>query len=150
MLLKKVLVAVDGSENADRALDFALDLSEKFDSTLFILNVSESLPMGAVPAETTTSLGPNMPIISKDFRRIHEEILARAVVRAKTAKPNIAVSSILREGDPANEIVNAVKDGGFDIVVVGHRGLGRMKEFFIGGTSEKVSHLAACPVVIVK
>ena len=51
MQLNNILVAVDGSANSDRALDFALGLSEKFGAALAILNVSESLSMNAVPAE---------------------------------------------------------------------------------------------------
>jgi nucleotide-binding universal stress UspA family protein len=43
-----------------------------------------------------------------------------------------------------------VKDVGFDVVVVGHRGLGRFRELFLGNISEKVAHLAPCPVVIVR
>jgi nucleotide-binding universal stress UspA family protein len=56
----------------------------------------------------------------------------------------------LREGDPALEIVGESKDEGFDIIVVGHHGLGRVRELFLGNISEKVAHLAPCPVVIVK
>ncbi len=46
MLIRNILVAVDGSENSDRALDFALDIAEKFSSTLLILNVSEVIGDG--------------------------------------------------------------------------------------------------------
>ena len=62
----------------------------------------------------------------------------------------MTVFSKLREGDPALEIVAEAKEAGFDIVVVGHRGEGRMREIFLGNISEKVSHLAPCPVVIVR
>ena len=68
----------------------------------------------------------------------------------KTAKPNVAVSSKLREGDPALEIVAEAKEAGFDVVVVGHRGLSRVREIFLGNISEKVAHLAPCSVVIVR
>jgi len=150
MLLRNILVAVDGSENSDRALDFALDLGEKFDSAILILNVSESVTMGAVPEEPTAYSSGGMAVFAKDLRKIHEEILSKAVARAKKIKPNLAISSMLREGDPAFEIVNAAKEGGFDVIVVGHKGLGRMKELFLGSVSEKVAHLAPCPVVIVR
>ncbi len=50
----------------------------------------------------------------------------------KRLKPNMVVSSKLREGDPAVEIVAEVKDAGFDIIVVGHCGLGRVRELFWG------------------
>jgi nucleotide-binding universal stress UspA family protein len=57
---------------------------------------------------------------------------------------------MLKEGDPALEIVNTAKEGGFDVIVVGHRGLSKMKELFLGSISEKVAHLTPCPVIIVR
>ncbi len=51
-MIGKILVAVDGSENSNRGLDFALDLAEKFGSVVTVLNVSETPAMGAVPMES--------------------------------------------------------------------------------------------------
>jgi len=151
MVIRNILVGVDGSENSDRALDFALDLAEKFNSSILILNVSESLAMSAVPQESTTfPTSGSTAIFGKDLRKIHEEILSRSVAHAKAVKPNLAVSSMLKEGDPALEIVNTAKEGSFDAVVVGHKGSGRMKELFLGSISEKVAHMAPCPVIIVR
>ncbi len=152
MLIKNILVGVDGSENSDRALDFALDLAEKFNASVLILNVSESLAMGAAPQESPaySSGNGNTAIFGKDLRKIHDEILRRSVARAKAVKPNLAVSSMLKEGDPALEIVNTANEGGFDVIVVGHRGLGKLKELFLGSVSEKVAHLTPCPLIIVR
>ena len=66
----------------------------------------------------------------KDLTKIHEEILSRSVAHAKAVKPTLTVSSMLKEGDPALEIVKTANEGSFDVIVVGHRGLGRIKEFF--------------------
>jgi nucleotide-binding universal stress UspA family protein len=144
------LVAVDGSENSDRALDFGLDLAEKYGAAVRVLNVSESPAMGAVPLEPTTVSGESMVVFAKDLQRFHEEILSKAVAHAKEVKPNVVTSSKLREGDPALEIVAEAKDAGFDIIVVGHPGLGRVRELFLGNISEKVAHFAPCPVIIVR
>jgi nucleotide-binding universal stress UspA family protein len=56
-LIRNVLVAVDGSENSDRALDFTLDFAEKYNATVTVLNVSESPAMGVVPIESTNVSG---------------------------------------------------------------------------------------------
>ncbi len=150
MLIKSILVAVDGSENSSRALDFALDMAEKYGSTVTILNVSEVLAMGVVPQESTTYSINNMTLLGKDLRKIHEEILIKAVSHAKEVKPDLAVSSMLRDGEPAVEIVTVAKDNCFDVIVVGHKGSGKVRERFLGSISEKVAHLAPCPVVIVR
>ena len=149
-MIRNVLVAVDGSENSVRALDFGLDLAEKFGATVTVLNASESQAMGVVPLEPTTVSGASMVVFAKDLQRFHEEILVKAVAHAKEVKPNVVVSSKLREGDPALEIVAEAKDSGFDVVVVGYRGLGRVRELFLGNISAKVAHLAPCPVIIVR
>lgn len=143
-------MAVDGSANSDRALDLALDLAEKFNAFITILNVSESLVVTEIPRESIAYSGGNAAAFGNDIRKIHEEILSRSVARAKAVKPNLPVSSMLKEGDPAYEIVNTAKEGSFDIIVIGHRGLGRMQELILGSTSEKVANLTPVPLVIVR
>jgi nucleotide-binding universal stress UspA family protein len=150
-LIRNVLVAVDGSENSVRALDFALDLAEKYSAAVTVLNVSESPEVGAVPVESSIYSSGSMTALAKDMNKFHEEILNKALVYAKNLKPNLAVSPRLRGGDPAVEIVAEAKEGRFDVVVLGHVGAGRVREFLgLGGISEKVVHVAPCPVVIVR
>ena len=149
-MIKNILVAVDGSEYSNRVLDFAIDLAEKYRSAITVLNVSESPAMGAVPFEPTTSSGDNLVLFSKDLRRLHEDILSKAVAHAKEVNPKVTVLSKLREGDPAMEITAEAKESAFDIVVVGHKGESRIREVFLGSVSEKVSHSAPCSVVIVR
>jgi nucleotide-binding universal stress UspA family protein len=127
-LIRRVLVAVDGSDNSDKALDFALDLAEKYDAALTILNISQPPVMGAIPHEPWNISGVHTPAFTKDMERLHEEILNRAIAKSKSFKPNLNVSSKLREGNPAMEIVAEAKEGNFDIVVVGHKGVGQVKE----------------------
>ena len=149
-MIQNILVAVDGSENSNRALDFAIDLAEKYSAAITVLNVSEPPAMGAVPLEPTTISGDSMALFARDLRKIHEDILSKAVAHAKEVTPKMVVLSKLREGDPALEIVAEAKEYAFDIVVIGHRGEGRIREIFLGNISEKVSHLAPCSVVIVR
>ena len=150
MLIQNILVAVDGSENSNRAMDFALELAEKFGSALTVLNVSEVLAIGVIPQESTTYSFDNMSLLGKDLRKIHEEILSKAVSYAKGVKPDLVVSSLLKDGDPASEIVTVAKDGGFDAIVIGHKGSSMTRERVLGSISEKVAHLAPCLVVIVR
>lgn len=141
-MINKVLIAVDGSENSERALDFALDFTEKYAASLTILNVTE--------LSAAAYAGDSMIVVAKDLRKLHEDILEKAVTRVKTAKPDLPVSSVLREGDPALEIVAVAKEGVFDAVIVGHQGVGKVKGIFLGSISEKVTRSLPCTVIIVR
>ncbi len=148
-MIKNVLVAVDGSENSLKALDFGLDLAEKYGAAVEVLNVSELPVLGVVP-QTMIFPTESPPVFIKDLSRLHEEILERAVSHAISFKPNVKVSKKLRDGNPASEVVAEAKEGSFDVVVVAHKGLGRVREALLGGVCEKVVHTASCPVIIVR
>jgi nucleotide-binding universal stress UspA family protein len=149
VLIKKVLVAVDGSENSLRALSFALDIAEKYAASVLIVNVFQFPALYASPDDPLVYSGSRAAFI-KDLRRVQEETLAKAVDEAKRLKPGLEVAGELKEGEPAAQIVEAAKEGGFDVIVVGHRGLSRLSEVFLGGVSERIAHQALCAVVIVK
>ncbi|MDR0372418.1 MAG: universal stress protein [Nitrososphaerota archaeon] len=141
-MIQKVLVAVDGSENSERALDFALDFAEKYSASLTVLNVTE--------VAATVYSGDEMMTVAKDLHKLHEAILDRAVAHVKITKPSLIVWPVLREGDPAIEIVATAKEGEFDAVVLGHQGVGKVKGILLGSISGKVTRLLSCTVVIVK
>lgn len=154
--INNILVAIDGSENSFRAMEFALQLAEKFGASIMLLNVFQ-VPMlvsqaSTDPMSTSTtasSSGSEMKFV-KDLKQIHEQMINKAVSDAKKLKPNVEVAAELKEGDPAVQIVETAKDENFDLIVIGHKGESRMQEFFLGSNSEKVAHLSECPVVIVK
>src|SRR5208283_4832441 len=125
--------------NTSKILDFALDLAEKYNAAITILNVSPSLgALGTVPQELVQTTAANLATFAKDIRKVHEEILSKAIAHAKIAKPNLTVSQMLREGDAATEIENAVVEGSFDLIVLGHKDQSKMRERILGNVSEKV------------
>ncbi len=147
-LITKVLVAIDGSHCSERALDFALDLAEKYTASLLVMNVLQ-MPVYGSP-DDPMSVSAGTVSLTKDLRKVHEDLLAKAVEKATSAKPNLKVTTALREGNPPTQIVNTAAEGGYEVVVLGHSGQGRFREFFLGSTSERVAHLARCVVIIVK
>jgi nucleotide-binding universal stress UspA family protein len=148
-LIKKMLIAVDGSANSDRALDYGLDLAEKCGASVLILNVFQLPSFYENPDEPPAYSAGRAGFI-QDLHKVHEETLARVAGKARKLKPALEITAELREGEPAAQIVEAAREGEFDLIVVGHKGWGRMREIFLGGTSERVAHLAQCAVLIVK
>ena len=148
-MIKKILVPIDGSKSADHALDFALDLAGKYSAEVMVTTVFDEPALSLVargmlyaPVSTENYL--------KMLRDFHEKILLEALNKAKKFSPKLKVSIKLLQGRPADKIVETAKEGVFDLIVVGSRGLGGIKEFFLGSVSDRVADEASCPVLIVK
>ncbi|MEM3547260.1 MAG: universal stress protein [Candidatus Bathyarchaeia archaeon] len=126
-MIKKILVAIDGSEHAYKALDSALDLAEKYSAAVTIINVFQAPMIPIVPSVGYLAEGelPTYPVayddLVKEVKATHEKILSHALRRAKRLKPNLEVSTLLKEGRLADEIVKVTKEENFDLIVMGHR-----------------------------
>ena len=149
-MIKKVLVALDGSESAEKALDFAIDLAEKYSAKIELISVVPHITYFAPLSED--ELFPTKAYIeySNEVEAIHKKILSDAKKKAKKSKPNLEVSIKFAEGKPADKIIETAEKGDFDIVVLGHRGLGDIKEFLLGSVSHRVAHKTTRTVIIVK
>ena len=166
-LYEKILVPIDGSDASDKALNYALDLAEKNDSAIELLNVVEPATIPLFPYPTASMyLGrarrsvsmTAMPVAipdwagayEKELKTNNERMLSEALKKAEKAKPDLKLSKKLVEGHPAEKIVETAKDGDFDLIVMGSHGLGGIREFFLGSTSSKVADNADRSVLIVK
>jgi nucleotide-binding universal stress UspA family protein len=162
LLITKILVGVDGSKNSEKALDYALELAEKFSASILILNVFQPPPESGYQAnmfsqfpvsgspQDTIGDHSNMSAFIKDLRKIHETVLSKAAERAIKLKPTLKITTELKEGNTPSQIIETAATGGFDLIVVGHLGESEIQEFLLGSTSERVVHKARCAVLIVK
>jgi nucleotide-binding universal stress UspA family protein len=153
-MMEKILVAVDGSEHSKKALTYAIELTKKFDGKITVINVYSTVVPQTQPIDglsTPAMSGTSAALaakIAEDAKLRGEQILVEAERSAKEL--GVQVEKVLREGDAVNEIVAAAKAGNFNLIVVGHRGMSKLREFLLGGVSEGVGHKAPCPVLIVK
>jgi len=129
--LSKILVAVDGSESAEKALKYAVQLAKKHKAKVTLLNVGESKLFGFKPEVA---------------REVGEHILSDAAAKVKGLKLNTQ----LEFGNPAETIIEVAEKGNYDFIVVGSRGLSSVKRFFLGSVSDDISHHAKCSVLIVR
>lgn len=146
-MFNKILLCSDGSEGALKAAKAAGTLAEKFQASLTVLHVFQ------IPAEFT----PLMPMtgFSLDPERLDEaakqarEAVARHVASALEGR-NVQYDFRQETGYPAEVIVQVAEEEASDLIVLGSRGLGAFKAFFLGSVSHRVSHHAPCSVLIVK
>lgn len=137
--IKKILVPLDGSSNSFRGLDVAIHLSRQCHATITGLYV-----VGIAKPRT------DEPITSpeKIFLEYAQKIMKKA--KSKAAKQGILFFDRVSYGDEEKRIVDVAEKKNFDLIVIGSRGMGATKEFFLGSTSNYVMHKSKKPVLIVK
>ncbi|MDI6853910.1 MAG: universal stress protein [Deltaproteobacteria bacterium] len=140
-MYKKILLAYDGSEGANKALNAGINLAKIHGAELVALSVQEGLPKFAGTIDEVQE--------EKAFAdQQYGELLRSARTQAQEA--GIELKTIMRPGHPAKTIVEVAREGKFDLVLVGHTGLSGVWAAFLGTTAEKVSRHAPCSVLIVR
>ena len=148
-MINKILVAIDGSETADLALNFGLDIATKYSAEVLIISVFDTISQSLVSQGMLYA--PNsITKYLEELEAFHKRVLVEALKKEKKLKSNLNVSTKLLTGRAADIIVETANEGGFDLIVMGSRGLGGIKEFFLGSVSDRVADEAKCPVLIVK
>ena len=145
--LRRVLVAVDGSEAARAALRFLRIVHRPDDDAHVALLHVRPAPMAAGGRRRRRSVASREP--GEDQRPADADaVLAdAATVLGEIGRP---VERLVSEGDPAREIVRIAEDRDVGLVVVGARGLGTLERLLLGSVSETVLHHAGRPVLIVR
>jgi len=155
-LFKKILVPLDGSEHSTRALEKATQIAKKFEGKITLIHaysVSVQPVMLPEPAAMST---PGIPVLTAGevtlvadaARKAGNNILLDGEARVKAE--GVEVEKLLVEGHAVQEIVRVAKEGSFDLIVMGARGLSKIKVMLLGSVSDAVIHHAACPVLVVK
>lgn len=140
-MYKRILVPVDGSAHAQRALEAAVSLIQglKKEPALAVLHVNPSISI-------------NEPPVGIDLEeRIREEgdnILAPAT--ESLSKEGVSFETFIKTGDPAAAICQTAEEQHADLIIMGSRGIGLMSELLIGSVSHSVMQHAHCPVMIVR
>jgi len=140
-MFHNILVAVDGSRNADQALTHAIDLAESEHTRLTLMTAVAEVPANAylVAGEAATSL-------VKATHADAEAILRRARDRIPADLP---VTTILTSEPIRTALLRRIGDGHHDLVVMGSRGRGALRSALLGSVSHYVLHHSAVPVLIV-
>ncbi len=141
-MFSKLLVPVDGSENSVRALEAAIFLAKKIDAQITVLHVMEEAP--------TVYIHPQKELeeLLKNYRKEVEQILEKCGEIG--SKNGVELKTVIAEGDVASNIIQYAEKEIFDMIVIGHRGLGRFKGMVLGSVSEKVLHRTNCCVLLVR
>ena len=140
MRFQRILIAIDDSLQAERALDTGVSLAHELGAYVLLVHVVN-------PAVAYAGAGELLATdILDDLRKQGEDLLLRARMRAGEA---VAKESALLEGPAAREIVEAATEWDADLIVMGTHGRGRVASFLMGSTAQEVLRDARCPVLAV-
>lgn len=148
-MLHTILVPVDGSSHAEKALSIAAQLARASSATLHLLNVTELPDDVGMLAGTT-----GQPLTEARRRELADTdgTQARGILdRARQAVElsGLDVKEVVREGKPADTILREAEAIGVDAIVMGSRGMSDLKGMAVGSVSHKVAHSATCTVITV-
>lgn len=139
---KNILVPLDGSKNSLRGLDLAIGLARQCQAKVMGIYVIQRPPHPAFRAPRSIQY-PEKPLL-KDAEKTME------FAKKHSAQNGILFEQKITFGDPGSMIVKFAKDKKFDIIVMGARGRGAIKEIFFGSVSNYVLHKSKLPVLVVK
>jgi nucleotide-binding universal stress UspA family protein len=140
MPFDRILVAIDGSECSDHALGKALELAALARARVTALAVEGPLPAYAATIGEV-----------EEVKREKDEFFRRLAVHARqhASKAGVAMDVEVRAGHAAELISRFAAEGGFDLIVLGHRGH-FLRDHLLGSTADRVAEHAPCPVMIVR
>jgi len=160
-MINNILVPVDGSELADKAVELGADLASKYGARLVLVHV---LLSGHVPdhirnlSDKEGAEEPPMAVgagyIEASLpREVLTDIADKLLERAKSAAERHGVQeveTVWHAGSPSERILAQAEESGVDTIVMGSRGLSDLKGMLVGSVSHKVSHLFEGTVITVK
>ncbi len=135
----RILLATDGSSEAQLATTTASDLANATDSELHVLHVGELLPTLLAQTEVEPAQ------LEREARQLLDEQVRRVEEAGGTVK-----EAHLRLGRADEEIVDLAQGMGAGMIVMGSRGRGRIRRALMGSVSDSVVRHAPCPVTIVR
>ena len=154
---RHVLVAFDGSPQAELALDHAVALAQNYRARLALVAVIPPPPLlawqapggirGVHEGEQTELEGS----LRAAADRVPDDMSVTTRLRdaADRVPDDLSITTRLLDGDPAREILRAAREGDHDVIVLGSRGRGRVSAALLGSVSNRVMHDADVPVIVI-
>jgi len=133
-----IVIATDGSESVQRAVDVALDFAERFDADVHALFVVDEGQIESSPERVRDELRAGLEDDGED------------AVAAVATRSESAVTTAVREGRPAAAISDYAREVGADVVAIGTRGRHGENRYLIGSVAESVVRRCPVPVLTVR
>ena len=146
LTFKQILVPLDGSVLAEKALPVATSLAQKFDSQIILLRSVDipSLVMGM------SEPGVGYWAVEAETQLQQEAETYLAAKQAELQEQGHNVRTLLRQNAPAEEILDAASSEGVDLIVMSTHGRGGVARWAFGSVADKVARHSLCPILLVR
>ena len=138
-MFKTILVAMDGSDHAEKALSTACALAGQLNADVHLVHVPEmeliAMAVGVAPAV--------LPYNEEDVAKAGARVIDAASATASASGVQVA-STHVSQGDPAHVIQERAKEIGADLLITGRRGLGKISGLLMGSVSQKLGQIVPC------
>ncbi len=146
-MFKTIVVAVDGSDCAKKAVTTACALAKQSEAKLIIVHAPQAetsaFAVGAVAGYHEVLTAPTHDELTEAGNKVLDEAIAIAKETGCDAKTDLHI------GDPVRQVLKVAKDSNADLIVTGRRGLGSVAGLFLGSTSQRIQHHATCACLTV-
>ena len=139
-MFTNILVAIDGSETAGRALEAAVELAEALNSRLTLVSVAPEVPGYAYRS------GIDVGALEDEARRETDKLLRESL---DEIPERIPVTTVLKHGSAGERIVEQLRAGDHDLLVMGSRGRGRVATNLLGSVGAYVHYHAQVPMLVI-
>lgn len=142
--MKKILVPTDFSEFSKQAVDYAVELAQRFEAEITLIYVLQDA-VALFPEPGVAFPAPG------NYLQELQESSQQALERLRESLPaEMTIHTVLRNGPPFVEIVRYAKEEDVDLIVIGTHGRSGLAHMLLGSVAEKVVRKASCPVLTVR
>lgn len=147
MSIRKILVAVDGSNPSFNASTFAIDLAKRNDAELIVLYILAPAPYSQFEY---ANIGRRREIKRIQKEKAQQEIVGKVKQKATEKQVSVKTDVLIKYTSVVKEIVEYAERMKIDMIVVGSRGLTGFKKLLLGSVASGVVTYSHCPVLVVK
>lgn len=148
--ITKILVGIDGSDSSLNAATYAIDLSKRFNSEIFLLSI---VPSKVHHGDSSGVFGMVSPSYLNDFKKESERWFNEIINQIKDdseIKERIKSDVITSPFSTAASILNYAEERNIDLIIIGTRGNSGLKKMLLGSVASDVVTYSYCPVLIIK
>jgi nucleotide-binding universal stress UspA family protein len=148
LIMKRMLIAYDGSDASKKAIDMSLKCADKEDEIVLLTVIPAELSESSFTKMLLPTIDLSSIVQSGSFKDKAMDSLSKVVkeIESDVKKVDIVVES----GDPADEILMTARKQRADLIIVGYKGYGKEGRFLLGSVTDKVVRHASISVLVVR